>query len=143
MKFHSLILFSFLVLVLASCENRDINEGEEFRPREVNEDFDKFHFNKITYDGIDYLITERDNNNPHEGFGFMAFRPNLLFDMQDSILAHLKTQADIQTRMYAGMFNLSQQESDSVYNQIFYYYLDQAQLNRVRFIEPDSIQVDQ
>lgn len=94
------------------CENRDINEGEEFKLREINEDYQRFHFNKITYDGADYLITERDNNNPHEGFGFMALNGRPIIKKQDSILTRLRAIEEIQKRIYAKLYNLSENEVD-------------------------------
>ncbi|MEM6829154.1 MAG: hypothetical protein AAF551_01475 [Bacteroidota bacterium] len=121
--------FTYLLLasifILHGCKNRDINEGEEFRPREVNEDFEDFHFNSITYDEVEYLITERDNNHPHEGFGFMAFRANRLMDKQDSILAHLQAISEMQGLIYARLYNVSLAKSDSVYVESFNYYLNQ------------------
>lgn len=105
-----------LVLLFSSCKNRDINEGEEFKPREVNEDYQNFHFNKIVYDGVEYLITERDNNNPHEGFGFMAYKANKLEQKQDSILSYLQAVAEIQKRIYAKLYNLTEEQVEDEFN---------------------------
>jgi len=33
-------------------------------------------FDIIEIDGCEYLILERDRNNPHEGFGFMSHKGN-------------------------------------------------------------------
>ncbi|MEQ9404945.1 MAG: hypothetical protein RIM99_15240 [Cyclobacteriaceae bacterium] len=118
-KIASLLLLTFLF----SCENRDINEGEEFRPREVHDSFNNVNFSKVKVDGIEYLMLERDNNNPHEGFGFMAFRANVLMSKQDTLLAHLKAQADMQAQMYARIFGISTTESDSIYGRLFQIYL--------------------
>ena len=41
---------------------------------EINEE--DLNFTTITVDGCEYLILERDRNNPHEGFGFMAHKGN-------------------------------------------------------------------
>jgi len=125
MKYLTTLLF--LLILVFSCKNRDINEGEEFQPKEVNENFGNFHFNRIVYDGVEYIITERDNNNPHEGFGFMAFRGNKLVEEQDSLMAHLKTIGDMQTRIYSKVYGISDKESDSLYQEIFKYYLQQEQ----------------
>lgn len=122
-----LLPFIILIGLVQACENRDINEGEEFRPREVSEDFQNFHFNRIVYDGVEYLITERDNNNPHEGFGFMSLRGNLLMQEQDSIVAHLKAIGQMQSMIYARVYGVSNQESDSLYQAMFDYYLLQKQ----------------
>ena len=121
----NLLYVLLLTLVMSACENRDINEGEEFRPREVNEDFQQFHFNRIVYDGVEYLITERDNNNPHEGFGFMAFSGNRMIEEQDSLMAHLKTIGDMQAKIYARLHGISDAAGDSLYEAIFNFYLRQ------------------
>ncbi|SNT31004.1 hypothetical protein SAMN05421640_3343 [Ekhidna lutea] len=101
------IIFIGLTILLAGCENKDINEGEEFRPRAVNDSFDDTHFTKITVDGVEYLMTERDNNNPHEGFGFMAFRANKLMEKQDTIISYLKAMQFFQNKVYARMYGIS------------------------------------
>lgn len=118
-----LVIFFLIGFISYSCENRDINEGEEFRPREVNEDFQNFHFNRIVYDGVEYLITERDNNNPHEGFGFMAFSGTTFMQEQDSLMAYMKTNAEIQARIYARVFGVSDAAGDSLYQSIYSFYL--------------------
>lgn len=122
------ILLFFCVII--SCKNRDINEGEEFRPRSIHENFEEFEFDTVTVDGIDYWIMERDNNNPHEGFGFMAVRANPLFDKQDSILAHLKALGEMQSLIYARLYKVSVLESDSIYNESVRYYLNQGASNQ-------------
>ena len=128
-SFSYILIFSLLFTI--SCKNRDINEGEEFRPREVNEDFENFHFNTITYDGVEYLITERDNNNPHEGFGFMAFRANKIVEEQDSLMAHIKTISEMQKMIYSRLYGVSKSETDSLYKNMFtdFLLLEQTQLS--------------
>ncbi|MEP4136186.1 MAG: hypothetical protein ABJL71_16275 [Cyclobacteriaceae bacterium] len=93
-----------LVLLIGACENKDLNEGEAFKPREIHENI-AFNFDKITVDGIEYLILEKDNNNPHEGFGFMAFRANSLMEKQDTVLAYLKTVNEMQNQILAEITN--------------------------------------
>ena len=88
-----------LLFSLQSCENRDLNEGEAFKPREIHEKI-TFHFDRITVDGIEYLILEKDNNNPHEGFGFMAFRANKLMEKQDTLLAYLRVNMELQNQIF-------------------------------------------
>lgn len=103
----------FLLAVLSTfmaCENRSINEGEEFRPKEIHENIN-YHFDKITVDGVEYLILSRDNNNPHEGFGFMAFRANELTMKQDSILAYMKTSSQLQVEMYAKIMGMAPEQA--------------------------------
>lgn len=105
-----------LILLLSACENKDINEGEEFRPRAVNDSFDNTHFTKVTVDGVEYLMTERDNNNPHEGFGFMAFRANNLLEKQDTIISYLKTMQHFQNLMYSRMYGISADSGQAAFN---------------------------
>lgn len=95
-------ILSLLLFGMTSCQNRDINEGAQFKPREIHEDI-IFHFDTIVVDGIEYLILEKDNNNPHEGFGFMAFRANKLMEKQDTVLAYLKTLTDIQLQILSAV----------------------------------------
>ena len=102
-------LLSICILsALISCENRDINDGEEFRPRELHDNFNDSHFTKVTVDGVEYLMMERDNNNPHEGFGFMAFRANNMIEKQDSIISYLKAMQYFQNRIYTRMYGISE-----------------------------------
>ncbi|MEQ9218097.1 MAG: hypothetical protein RLO17_08645 [Cyclobacteriaceae bacterium] len=98
MKKTGLPYIIFLFLGIVACQNSDVNEGEQFKPREIHEDI-VFHFDTITVDGIEYLILEKDNNNPHEGFGFMAFRANKLMEKQDTVLAYLRTITDLQVEI--------------------------------------------
>lgn len=110
MNKSSLPYFILLLLGITACENRDVNEGEQFKPREIHEDI-VFHFDTITVDGIEYLILEKDNNNPHEGFGFMAFRANQLMEKQDTVLAYLRTLTDLQVEILS---HLKEQPLDEV-----------------------------
>ena len=105
------------------CGNHDINEGEEFRPRAVPDDFNNTHFTLVEIDGVEYLMTERDNNNPHEGFGFMAFRANKMMERQDSIISYLRSMQYYQNKMYARMFNISEEEAQLQFNQTYDWFL--------------------
>ncbi|MEO9485447.1 MAG: hypothetical protein ABJG47_18450 [Ekhidna sp.] len=96
------------IFLLGGCENKDINEGEEFRPRAVKDSFEDTHFTKVVVDGVEYILTERDNNNPHEGFGFMAFRANKLMEKQDTIISYLRTMQHFQNKVYARMYGISE-----------------------------------
>lgn len=116
-------MISVLFLALG-CQNRDINEGEEFRPRAVRDNFDDTHFTKVVVDGVEYLMTERDNNNPHEGFGFMAFRANKLIEKQDSVLSYLRAMQVFQNKMYARMYNLSEEDAQAQFEQVFSQFLN-------------------
>lgn len=118
LKSTSFLSITILLLTIFSCENKDLNEGEAFKPREIHENI-AFHFDKITVDGIEYLILEKDNNNPHEGFGFMAFRANVLMEKQDTILAYLKTITELQNKILSNTSNkdlsVIQRETDELF----------------------------
>lgn len=111
------------IVLVFSCENRDINEGEAFKPKEIHENI-LFNFDKVKVDGVEYLILEKDNNNPHEGFGFMAFRANNLLKQQDSILAMLKTIKDLQVQTYSQLSQKSPEIVEHETEQLFQYYLN-------------------
>lgn len=124
---YDIKLYSAIILVAMSiqgCKNRNINEGQAFRPREIHENI-SFHFDKITVDGIEYLILEKDNNNPHEGFGFMAFRANRLVAKQDTLLAYIKTLTDLQAKTYAAVSDKSLEEVLSETNVMLLQYLQE------------------
>ncbi|XOV94541.1 MAG: hypothetical protein ACFHWX_07515 [Bacteroidota bacterium] len=109
MKNSGILFLSIIVLFMYACHNRDINEGEQFKPREIHEDI-VFHFDTIIVDGVEYLILEKDNNNPHEGFGFMAFRANRLIEKQDTVLAYLRTLTEMQVEILSKLNNQSIEE---------------------------------
>lgn len=106
------ILSALLITLIVACENRNLNEGEQFQPREIHQNI-AWTFDNIKVDGIDYLILQKDNNNPHEGFGFMAVRGNVIVAKQDSILAYLKAQKEVQKQI----LTLLQKKSPDVVNQ--------------------------
>lgn len=130
--------FIAIMLVTLACENKDINEGEEFRPRPVNDNFDDSRFAKVSVDGVEYLMMERDNNNPHEGFGFMAFRANKLMERQDSVYAYLKTMQFYQNKMYARMFNISEEEAQARFDWDFDRFL-QMESKELEELEQESL----
>jgi len=112
-------------LSLAACKNKPINEGEDFRPKEIHENID-YHFDKIRVDGVEYLILSRDNNNPHEGFGFMAFRANQLIQKQDSVLAYLRVMTQLQKEMYAQQLNVPMNEVNAYTQSLYDIYLSHS-----------------
>ena len=133
-----LIILSICLGCLWACENRELNEGEKFRPREVHDDFKNSHFTRVTVDGVEYIMMERDNNNPHEGFGFMAFRANSMIERQDTTIAYLKAIYELQVRMYAQSSRRSlesvRSEADTLFN--FYLNIESADLQK---LESDSL----
>ena len=110
-----------LVLIISiGCENQSLSEDEKFSTREIHENV-QWHFDKIEVDGAEYLILEKDNNNPHEGFGFMSIRANTLLQKQDSILAYLRANQQMQAKIYAALNGISEEDAlainDRLYNQ--------------------------
>ena len=112
---YHLVGVFLLTFITYSCENREVHSNnEEDSSTETFKDMPvegiETHFNRITVDGIEYLILERDRNNPHEGFGFMAFKANKLMDKQDSIMAYLSVQLDNQAQILALLKNTSREQ---------------------------------
>lgn len=97
---------------LLSCENRDVNHADGPNFSEIHEDI-QYHFDQIEIDGHEYYILERDRNNPHEGFGFMAMKADRVVVNQDSIKAYLKTLLEIQTQLLAAQRGATYEETKS------------------------------
>ena len=107
------IILSFIPLILIliiGCKNQSLSEDEKFATREIHENV-QWHFDKIDVDGVEYLILEKDNNNPHEGFGFMSIRANNILQKQDSILDYLKANQQMQAKLYASLYNVSEKKA--------------------------------
>lgn len=132
-----------LLAVLAGCENRDINEGEKFRPRELHDNFNDSHFTKVIVDGVEYLMMERDNNNPHEGFGFMAFRANTLMEKQDTIIAYLKTLQQFQNKIYTRMYQISEDVGQAEFEEMFLSNLNQEIKELEELEKEDLVNIDE
>ncbi len=118
-----LILLFVGGMLLLACENRALHDSEEFKPREIHENM-RFNFDEITVDGIEYLILEKDNNNPHEGFGFMAFRANKLMEKQDSVLAYLQTVSEMQVLILSRLSRLPEDDVRKLRDEIYANFLD-------------------
>ena len=117
--FSSLFIAAILSgFFLAACENRPLQDNSEISPREIHENI-QFHFDEIEVDGIEYLILEKDNNNPHEGFGFMAFRANKMMEKQDTLLAYMRTITELNTLLYSKLYNKSLAESQQFINELY------------------------
>lgn len=105
-----LLIFLLVVFFLSSCacENREVNPetGPDFS--EIHENME-YHFDRVKIDGNEYFILERDRNNPHEGFGFMALNGSKFGHNQDSIKAYLKTVLDVQSEILAKLNNQSKE----------------------------------
>lgn len=83
------VLISLVLAISFSCKNREIIPNEEYAFREIHESM-QFHFDTIKDGKSQYLILEKDRNHPHEGFGFMALKGDMLHAQNDSILAYLR-----------------------------------------------------
>ena len=136
-SFISHICLATLVLIY-SCKNRRINEDAAFQTREIHENI-AFQFDKVNVDGVEYLILEKDNNNPHEGFGFMAFRANKLMEKQDTVIALLKTIKDIEASTYQIISRKSKEEVTSEVDSIFSSYL-KAESSDLKSLEQSNLQ---
>ena len=125
-----------ITLMFTGCKNKSINEGDVFKAKELHENI-TFHFDPIEVDGVDYLILERDNNNPHEGFGFMAFRANVLIEKQDSLMAYLQTVTEMQTRIYAILTKTPVEEAQAITDLLLQNNLNE-QLKDIRKLESEE-----
>ena len=119
-RFYSI---AFVVMLLFGCENRALQDSEEFRPREIHTDR-QFHFDRIEVDGVEYLILEKDNNNPHEGFGFMALRANKIVEKQDTILAYLNTIMAMQIDIYSKLYQTDKTVVKAYQDELFDTFLE-------------------
>jgi len=141
--FLSTTHFIALTIFLISCKNRSLQDNEEFKPREIHSDIE-FHFDRIEVDGIDYLILEKDNNNPHEGFGFMAFRANKMMIKIDTLLATNRTIIHMLTDQYAKQnritFEQARYHSDTLLN--FYLSKEAYEMSKLESSDLNSTMVD-
>ncbi|SHJ42189.1 hypothetical protein SAMN04488028_10159 [Reichenbachiella agariperforans] len=118
---HSFTIIGFL-LIGTACENRDVNAGDGPNFSEIHENIN-YHFDHTVIDGVEYHILERDRNNPHEGFGFMALNGKKIRDNQDSIKAYLKTLLELQIIAAAKRQNTTTKEMESHADELFKFYM--------------------
>ncbi|PIB35458.1 hypothetical protein BFP72_08665 [Reichenbachiella sp. 5M10] len=109
-----------------SCENRDVNHGSGPNFSEIHEDI-HYHFDETVIDGVKYHILERDRNNPHEGFGFMALNGVDIRKNQDSIKAYLKTILELQIVTAAQQQKIENVEMEKYAQELFDFYLKKSQ----------------
>ncbi len=109
----------FILIVSLGCKNQSLSEDEKFATREIHENV-QWHFDKIDVDGVEYLILEKDNNNPHEGFGFMSIRANNILQKQDSILAYLKANQQMQAKLYAKLHDIGEEKALNLNKDLYY-----------------------
>lgn len=123
------IVSILIVGLVISCENREVNHEDGPNFREIHEDI-QYHFDHVEIDGLDYYVLERDRNNPHEGFGFMALDGRILTAKQDSSIAYMKTILEMQVRLNAKINNISYETSDKQASELFDYYYQQSKTVR-------------
>lgn len=117
-----IIIIGCLLTFLYSCENREVNQDEGPNFSEIHEEIE-YHFDEVDINGLQYLILERDRNNPHEGFGFMALKGEQIRSNQDSIKAYLKTMLDLQNQILSKLNNRSIEEVNQNTQELFIQYL--------------------
>lgn len=102
-RYHIFIILSLLTTLFFSCKNREINPyqapGDNYTDLPI--DGIESHFQRIWIDEMEYFILERDRNNPHEGFGFMALKGNRIANKQDSLLVYLQVSMENQAEILA------------------------------------------
>ena len=121
--FKKLPFYLVIIVFMWSCKNKEVNHEDGPNFNEIHENL-RAHFDEVNIGGNDYYILERDRNNPHEGFGFMALKGNKIFQNQDSIKAYLKTLIDIQVQLLARRTNQPLKEVEKNTNELFLYHLE-------------------
>lgn len=140
MKKHTNAFVLMVVGILAlSCENRDVNHNDGPNFSEIHEDI-QYHFDQVEIEGHEYYILERDRNNPHEGFGFMAMKANRTIANQDSIKAYLKTMLDVQIQLLAEKNGSTIEETENDVNSLFQFHLKNSK--SLKEITPENEKAD-
>jgi len=126
MNINTKYLFWFIGIlistILYSCENTEVNQDEGPNFSEIHEEI-QYNFDEVEINGIKYLILERDRNNPHEGFGFMALKGESNQRNQDTIKAYLKTMIDLQNQILSKINNEPIEGLDQISKDKFLQYL--------------------
>ncbi len=113
-------LSSFIIssIFLLSCgPNREVSMDQGPGVREIHDNIEA-HFDEVTVNGVEYLILEKDRNNPDEGFGFMALKGNLLVRHTDSAIAYLRTVIQIQAKILAKLDTITEDQAMMQINRI-------------------------
>ncbi len=98
-------------IALLSCSpNREVSIDQGPGVREIHDDIE-VHFDEVTVNGVEYLILEKDRNNPDEGFGFMALKGNLIVNHTDSAIAYLRTVIEVQAKILAKLDTISERQA--------------------------------
>ena len=133
--------FAYLVVfttVMSACHNEEVNEDEGPNFSEIHEDI-QYNFDEVEISGLKYLILERDRNNPHEGFGFMALKGENNRRNQDSIKAYLKTMITLQNQILSKMNDMSFDELEQSSEELFLEYLPKISKPEVPEEKLDSL----
>lgn len=111
MKWLSISVVSLFMLF--SCgPNREVSIDQGPGVREIHDNIE-VHFDEVTVNGVEYLILEKDRNNPDEGFGFMALKGNLLVNHTDSAIAYLRTVIEVQAKILAKLDTITEKQAMS------------------------------
>ena len=131
-------LFLLVILflsVLASCgPNREVSIDQGPGVREIHDDIE-LHFDEVTVNGVEYLILEKDRNNPDEGFGFMALKGNLIVNHTDSAIAYLRTVIEVQAKIIARLDTISERQAMQQINGILEQNLNKTSIKD----KPDAL----
>jgi hypothetical protein len=124
-RFKPVKILTPLLILLFACENREVNYEDGPNFSEIHEDI-HYNFDKVALDGTEYFILERDRNNPHEGFGFMALNGNDIKQNQDSIKAYLKTILDFQVQISSRLENVPVETKKQYSIELFDFYFQKS-----------------
>jgi len=105
-----LVILSMIVLLTACGPNREVNVDQGPGVREIHDEIE-LHFDEVTVNGVEYIILEKDRNNPDEGFGFMALKGNHLVSHTDSAIAYMRTMMEVQARILSKLDGISEKQA--------------------------------
>ena len=108
-------LIAVMGFVISCGPNHEVNVDQGPGVREIHDEIE-LHFDEVTIGGVEYLILEKDRNNPDEGFGFMALKGNLLIQHSDSIIAYLNTMLQVQARVISKLEGIPEDQVMSEVN---------------------------
>ncbi len=112
----ALSLLVVISMYLVSCgPNREVSIDQGPGVREIHDNIE-VHFDEVTVNGVEYLILEKDRNNPDEGFGFMALKGNLIVNHTDSAIAYLRTVIEVQAKILAKLDTITETQALSQIN---------------------------
>lgn len=126
----AIALFIVTSIVLFACgPNREVGHDQGPGVREIHDSIE-LHFDEVKVNGVEYLILEKDRNNPDEGFGFMALKGNLLVHHTDSAIAYLRTMLEVQAKILSKLDTISERQASRQINAILRKNMKTAAENR-------------